>query len=201
MWSIGTGRPKSFNASSLPSPISTKMIIPLKQVSDWQSPMSLLSPLPFHVLEWGSGPFDLPGGPEYLQCDERPFAGGPFQASASDSSWDMGDDTSSVESEDLTSTFNEPCFPGSISPLNRGGIEIVAVVGSNALGLEFTSEVDDVLRLESKVIPTSRPQAESLRAPHSHQDNRSCDISTRSTMLCKSIWHTSPRVKPTNSKR
>lgn len=43
---------------------------------------------------------------------------------------------------------------------------------SNALGLVFIYEDDD---LDTKAATTFTQQAESLRAPHYHQDDRSCD--------------------------
>ena len=56
------------------------------------------------------------------------------------------------------------------------GLKNLEIMESNALGLVFFSD-EEVL--ETKAIATSTPQAESLRAPPYHQDDRSCGRPTQ----------------------
>ena len=152
-----------------------------QQVGNWQpckSPASWLSdsplPSPFHDLKCDTESFDIPKSLEY----QRSLAGSPFESSdsESDSSSDSGDDASSMESENLSLFVHDPAFSRNECSLYCCDIEILTIVKSNALGLEFTSARDI---LDTREFLTVRPQAGSLRAPLHHQDDHSYGISNQ----------------------
>lgn len=116
-------------------------------------------------------PFDFTQGVKYWQ-HRRSLAGSPFDSSDSDSSSDRDDDTLSVASLDLFPTISDTPFSKDGSLVNWEGDKTMEIMEGNALGLIFSYE-EDVL--EAKAVATFTPQAESLRAPRSHQDARSCD--------------------------
>jgi hypothetical protein len=126
----------------------------------WLSPIKQnlkLDPSPFDV--------DVTQSPEYWQRI-RSLAGSPFD---SDSSSDC-DDAASLGSLDLSSTIRETPFSEEMSLVSEG-IGTLNIMESNALGLVFMSE-EDVLATEA--VATLAQQAEGLRAPRYHQDDRSC---------------------------
>ncbi|KAH9999026.1 hypothetical protein BJV77DRAFT_978529 [Russula vinacea] len=131
----------------------------VQEASELQ-PFNWLSPIKANHFK-SDDCFDIAQNPQYWE-HYRSFAGSPFDSSDSESDSDCGDDALSVAS--LTySLFKD---------VDCEGIGTPEIMGSNALGLIFISEGDV---LEAKDVTTITPQAESLRAPRSHQDARSCD--------------------------
>ena len=116
-----------------------------------------------HDLKSDQDTFDVTRSLEYWQ-HQRTLAGSPFDSSDSDTSSDCDDDTLSVASLDLLPTVRGPLFKDE-SLVDWEGIEMLE---SNALGLVFIYEDD------TKAVTTFTQQAESLRAPRHHQDDRSC---------------------------
>jgi hypothetical protein len=108
-------------------------------------------------------PFDAIPNPEYY----RSLAGSPFDSSDSDSSSDCDDDAMSLGSSDLSSTIREDPISKDISLVSEGPNTLME---SNALGLVFNSQ-EDVFATEA--VATLAQQAEGLRAPQNHQDDRS----------------------------
>ncbi|KAI9511467.1 hypothetical protein F5148DRAFT_1170669 [Russula earlei] len=155
--------------------LSTQMIPPFRRANSFESsttPTSCLSLPPLHGdnSTCEPEPFGIAWGIGYWKYN-RSRVGSPFDSSDSDSSSDSGDDTSSVN---LSLTDHNPAFSRNL--LDRGSTTIRTITESNALGLVITSESDFP---NTRAISTSRPQAESLRVPHHHQDNRSCDCSIK----------------------
>ena len=88
----------------------------------------------------------------------RALAGSPFESEGSDSSSDCEDDTMSVGSSDPPSN--------DVSLLSEG-IATLGILETNALGLVF-------MEVATGAVATFAQQAEGLRAPRNHQDDRSC---------------------------
>ena len=89
----------------------------------------------------------------------RALAGSPFESSDSDSSSDGDDDAMSLGSSDL--------FSNDVSLVSEG----ITTLDINALGLVFMAKED---LLTTEAVATFAQQAEGLRAPRYHQDDRSC---------------------------
>lgn len=111
-----------------------------------------------HSLKSEPSPFDVTQSPEY----DRSLAGSPFDSSDSDSSSEGDDDDDSFGSSDLS------CKDMS---LVSEGIGTLNIMESNALGLVFLPKEDF---LATEAVATLAQQAEGLRAPRHHQDDRSC---------------------------
>jgi len=150
------------------------MLMAEQEVGNWQPCKSPTSWLPLHDLKCDTEPFDIPKSPEH----HRFITGSPFESSdsESDSSSDSGDDASSMVSEDLSLSIHDLAFSSNECFLYCEDIEILAILESNALGLEFPSEADI---LDTREFLAARPQAGSLRAPHHHQDDHNYDISSQ----------------------
>jgi hypothetical protein len=101
---------------------------------------------------------DVSQNPEYWQS-YRALAGSPFESSDSDSSSDCEDDALSLRSSVPLSN--------DVSLLSEG-LKTLDVMETNALGLVFMEED------ATEAVATYAQQAEGLRAPHYHQDGRSC---------------------------
>lgn len=129
----------------------------------WPLPVNVKSN--FHSLKTDASLSNVTQNPEYW----RSLAGSPFE-SDSDSSSDDEDDAMSLESSDLSSAIGEVPFSKDVSLISEG-IGTLNIMESNALGLVFMSE-EDVSATET--VATLAQQAEGLRAPHYHQDDRSC---------------------------
>ena len=89
----------------------------------------------------------------------RALAGSPFESSDSDSDSDGDDDAMSLGSSDL--------FSNDVSLVSEG----ITTLDINALGLVFMAKED---LLTTEAVATFAQQAEGLRAPRYHQDDRSC---------------------------
>jgi len=141
-----------------------------RQQDSSDNPTFRLSPVKSNDLKSDPDPFDFTQSLEQWQY-QRSLAGSPFDSSDSDSS-DCDDDTLSVASLDLFPTARETPFSKDGSLVNWEGDKTMEIMEGNALGLVFSYEEDVI---EAKAVATFTQQAESLRAPRSHQDDRSCD--------------------------
>ena len=141
------------------------MLITIQQEAQ-DFPVTWLSPLKSNNFKSDPCPFDV--GVQSVEY-WRSLAGSPFDSSDSDSSSECDDDAMSLGSSDLSLITREAPFSGDVSLISEG-IGTLSIITSNALGLIMSNE--DVL--ETKAIATSTSQAESLRAPSDHQDDRSC---------------------------
>jgi hypothetical protein len=117
------------------------------------SPITWLSPL-----KSNKSPFDV--GVTHSVEYWRSLAGSPFDSSDSDSSSECDDDAMSLG----YSPFSED-----VSLISEG-IGTLSITASNALGLTLYKEE----ALATEAVATFAQQAEGLRAPHYHQDDRSC---------------------------
>ncbi|KAI0292806.1 hypothetical protein BC826DRAFT_1018286 [Russula brevipes] len=132
-------------------------------------PTPFLSPLPSCQSNCDCDLFDVHDTPEYWRGYR---VRSPVESSDSDGSSDSTDSPCSVASADSSSIVQKYSFSRNLIPTDREAIDAPSKAESNALGLEFTPEADV---LETRVIATSTPQAETLRAPRRHQGDRSCD--------------------------
>jgi hypothetical protein len=131
-------------------------------------PTPFLSPLPSCQSNCDYDLFDVHDTSEYWRGSR---VGSPVESSDSDGSSDSSDSPYSVASAD-SSIVKKYSFSRDLFPTDREAIDAPSKAESNALGLEFTPEADV---LETRVIATSTPQAETLRAPRRHQGDRNCD--------------------------
>ena len=125
----------------------------------WEAYTPLLSPL--QAMKLVSDPLEVLGIPRTWQIDTR----SPFESSESES--DSGSDDISLSSVSARSpTF--PYLPRDIPPVDWGVTETFTRLADNALALDFPPS--QMRAVEARAVATSTPQAESLRAPTTHQD-------------------------------
>ena len=131
-------------------------------------PVTWLSPLKSNNFKSDHCPFDV-GVTQSVEY-WRSLAGSPFDFSDSDSSSECDDDAMSLGSSNLSLTTREAPFSGDVSLISEG-IGTLSVTENNALGLILMSKEDF---LATEAVATFAQQAEGLRAPRNHQDDRSC---------------------------
>jgi len=131
----------------------------VEETRDFPTSTWLWRPVKPDNLKTDPSPFNVSQSSGYWQHD-RSLAGSPFDSSDSDSSSDS-DDVISLGSSDLSTDAS----------LVSEDLKTLDIMGSNALGLVFMSK-EDILATEA--VATLAQQAEGLRAPSYHQDDRSC---------------------------
>ncbi|KAF8497133.1 hypothetical protein F5888DRAFT_1803725 [Russula emetica] len=131
----------------------------VEETRDFPTSTWLWRPVKPDNLKTDPSPFNVSQSSGYWQHD-RSLAGSPFDSSDSDSSSDS-DDVISLGSSDLSTDAS----------LVSEDLKTLDIMGSNALGLVFMSK-EDILATEA--VATLAQQAEGLRAPRHHQDDRSC---------------------------
>jgi len=141
--------------------LSLCFITTLVQQEACDFPTTWLSTFKSHDLKSDSSTFNIQDT-QSLEYWQRHRSLSPFDSSDSDSSSDSEDDVVSLRSSDQVRKD---------ASLISEGTRTLNIMESNALGLVFMYEEED---LETKAIATSTLQAESLRAPTNHQDDRSC---------------------------